>query len=136
MFLTLQICCDIALDSSNAFPMVPCTLPTIFVTKLQISQFYHSTTLFIMQFSLQLVEIAVCFTTCMIQCVFYILIYSLNHYWDVLAPIYMPVPSEVKWISIADEFYERWNFPNCIVAIDSKHVMIQCPKFTGQALAS
>ena len=27
--------------------------------------------------------------------------------WDVLAPIYMPVPSEVKWKSIADEFYER-----------------------------
>ena len=47
--------------------------------------------------------------------------------WDVLAPIYMPVPSEEKWKSIADEFHERWNFPNCIGAIDGKHVMIQCP---------
>ena len=47
--------------------------------------------------------------------------------WDVLTPIYMPVPSEDKWKSIADEFYERWNFPNCIGAIDDKHVMIQCP---------
>ena len=47
--------------------------------------------------------------------------------WDVLAPIYMPVPSEDKWKSNADEFYERWNFPNCIGAIDGKHVMIQCP---------
>ena len=36
----------------------------------------------------------------------------------------MPVPSEDK--SIGDEFYERWNFPNCIGAIDGKHVMIQC----------
>ena len=27
--------------------------------------------------------------------------------WDVLAPIYMPVPSEDKWKSIADEFFER-----------------------------
>ena len=27
-----------------------------------------------------------------------------------------------KWKSIADEFYERWNFPNCIGAIDGKHV--------------
>ena len=40
--------------------------------------------------------------------------------WDVLAPIYMPVPSEDKWKSIADEFYERWNFLNCIGATDGK----------------
>ena len=26
--------------------------------------------------------------------------------WGVLAPIYMPVPSEHKWKSNADEFYE------------------------------
>ena len=51
--------------------------------------------------------------------------------WDVLAPIYMPVPSEEKWKSIADEFYERLNFPNCIGAIDGKHVMIQCPFNSG-----
>ena len=37
---------------------------------------------------------------------------------DVLALIYIPVPSQDKWKSIADEFYERWNFPNCIGAID------------------
>ena len=43
----------------------------------------------------------------------------------------MPVPSEDKWKSIADEFYERWNFPNCIGAIDGKHVMIQCPFNSG-----
>ena len=35
--------------------------------------------------------------------------------WNVRAPIYMPVPSENKWKSIADEFYERWDFPNCIL---------------------
>ena len=51
--------------------------------------------------------------------------------WDVLAPIYMPVPSEDKWKSIADEFYKRQNFPNCIGAIDGKHVMIQCPFNSG-----
>ena len=51
--------------------------------------------------------------------------------WDALAPIYMPVPSEDKWKSITDEFYERWNFPNCIGAIDVKHVMIQCPFNSG-----
>ena len=51
--------------------------------------------------------------------------------WDVLAPIYMPVPLEDKWKSIADEFYGRWNFPNCIGTIDGKHVMIQCPFNSG-----
>ena len=51
--------------------------------------------------------------------------------WDVLAPIYMPVPLEDEWKSIADEFYERWNFSNCIGAIDGKHVMIQCPFNAG-----
>ena len=31
--------------------------------------------------------------------------------WDVLVSIYIPVPSENKWKSIADVFYKRWNFP-------------------------
>ena len=44
---------------------------------------------------------------------------------------YMSVPSKDKWKSIADEFYETWNFPNCIGAIDGKHVMIQCPFNSG-----
>ena len=35
-------------------------------------------------------------------------------------------PSEDKWKSIADDFYEIWNFPNGIGATDGKHVMIQC----------
>ena len=51
--------------------------------------------------------------------------------WDILAPIYMPVPSEDNWKSIADGFYERWKFPNCIGATDGKHVMIQCPFNSG-----
>ena len=49
----------------------------------------------------------------------------------ILAPIYMPVPSEDKWKSIADEFCKRWNFPNCIGAIGGRHVMIQCPFNSG-----
>ena len=51
--------------------------------------------------------------------------------WDVLAPIYMPVPLEDEWKSIPDEFYKRLNFPNCIGAIGGKHVMIQCPSNSG-----
>ena len=59
---------------------------------------------FLCDFVLQLVETAICFTIFKIQCVFSILIYSFNHIWDVLAPVYMPVPPEDKWKSIADEF--------------------------------
>ena len=51
--------------------------------------------------------------------------------WDVLAPIYITMPLEDKWKSIADEFFKRWNFPNCIGAIDDKHVMVQCPFNSG-----
>ena len=38
-----------------------------------------------------------------------------------------------KWRSTADEFYERWNFPKCIGAINGKHVMIQCPINSGSS---
>ena len=137
-FLTSQISVILPFICCNAFLMVSCTLPAFFIMNSQISQFY-STTLFIMQFLcnfvLQLIETAVCFTICMIQCVFSILIYSFNHIWDVLAPIYMLVPSEDKWKSIADEFYERWNFPNCIEAIDGKHVMIQCTQICWSGIS-
>ena len=51
--------------------------------------------------------------------------------WDALASIHMPIPSEVEWESIAEDFFARWNFPNCIGAIDGKHVMIQCPVNSG-----
>ena len=51
--------------------------------------------------------------------------------WDALASIHMPVPSTVEWHTIADDFFMRWNFPNCIGAIDGKHVMIQCPVNSG-----
>lgn len=43
----------------------------------------------------------------------------------------MPVPDEVKWNEIATEFWERWQFPNCIGALDGKHVTIQAPKLSG-----
>ena len=51
--------------------------------------------------------------------------------WDALASIHLPVPSEVEWHSIADDFFARWNFPNCTGAIDGKHIMIQCSVNSG-----
>ena len=51
--------------------------------------------------------------------------------WDVLEPIYMLCHQKMNGKTITDKFYERWNFSNCIGAIDDKHVMIQCPFKSG-----
>lgn len=40
----------------------------------------------------------------------------------------MPRPSEAAWTDIAERFWGRWQFPNCIGAIDGKHILIQAPK--------
>jgi hypothetical protein len=45
--------------------------------------------------------------------------------------MYMPVPSESDWKRIAKRFLERWNFPNCVGALDGKHILIQRPNKSG-----
>ena len=45
---------------------------------------------------------------------------------------YMKVPSEPnEWMSISEKFKEHWNFPNCVGAIDGKHVIMQAPARSG-----
>ncbi|XP_049304029.1 putative nuclease HARBI1 [Bactrocera dorsalis] len=39
--------------------------------------------------------------------------------------------SEEDWKKEANAFYQRWNFPNCIGAMDGKHVAITKPPGTG-----
>ena len=41
--------------------------------------------------------------------------------WDSLAPTYLPEPKEEDWKNIAAGFYQRWDFPNCMGALDGKH---------------
>ncbi|XP_062407581.1 radial spoke head protein 3 homolog isoform X1 [Sardina pilchardus] len=44
---------------------------------------------------------------------------------------YMPKPTEEAWREIAAGFWEKWQFPNCIGAIDGKHITIQAPANSG-----
>ena len=45
-----------------------------------------------------------------------------------LGHIYLKVPSnKEEWLKIALEFVEKWQFPNCIGAVDGKHLVIQPP---------
>lgn len=39
--------------------------------------------------------------------------------------------SNDEWMNIAKAFEERWNFPNCIGAIDGKHMLLQKPAKSG-----
>ena len=54
--------------------------------------------------------------------------------WTALQGQYViAVKTKKDWAGIADEFNEEWYFPNCVAAIDGKHVMIECPKNGGSA---
>ena len=45
---------------------------------------------------------------------------------------YVKVPSNSnEWLRIAEAFQTRWNFPNCLGAIDGKHIQIRPPPGTG-----
>ena len=46
--------------------------------------------------------------------------------YQVLQPIYMQSPSEDDWNQIEHRFNTKWNFPNCIGALDGKHIIMHC----------
>lgn len=41
------------------------------------------------------------------------------------------MPDEAKWNTVVSEFWEKWQFPHCLGALDGKHVTIQAPKLSG-----
>ena len=51
--------------------------------------------------------------------------------WNELVHKVMPMPDERQWWEIANKFEDLWQFPNCIGAIDGKHVEINAPPKSG-----
>lgn len=50
---------------------------------------------------------------------------------DKLMSEVMPVPTSAKGKEISNEFWNCWNFLNCIGSLDGKHVVIQAPPNSG-----
>ena len=51
--------------------------------------------------------------------------------YNVLQADYLKTPTKEKWSQIKEEFWKKWNFPNCCGALDDKHCEIQAPKQSG-----
>jgi hypothetical protein len=46
--------------------------------------------------------------------------------------VILQTPSSVaEWQEVIDGFRIQWNFPNCIGAVDGKHVRVVCPRRSG-----
>ncbi|XP_041424219.1 uncharacterized protein LOC108719648 [Xenopus laevis] len=50
--------------------------------------------------------------------------------WNVTKDLVMPEPNTEKWMKISEGFYEKTNFPNCIGALDGKHIRVTRPPNT------
>ncbi|KAK7909459.1 hypothetical protein WMY93_014143 [Mugilogobius chulae] len=44
---------------------------------------------------------------------------------------FLQPPNEEAWREIAEGFWSKWNFPNCLGALDGKHVEIEKPPHSG-----
>ena len=51
--------------------------------------------------------------------------------WNTLGHIYLAVPNKTGWKQISRDFNTVWNLPNCVGAIDGKHISITCPSNSG-----
>jgi len=51
--------------------------------------------------------------------------------WNVLREEYLPTPTTEMWHKIAEKYWRKWHFPNCLGALDGKHVEIKCPAKSG-----
>ena len=52
---------------------------------------------------------------------------------EVLGPQYLPPPTADTWKASESGFRNRWEFPNCVAALDGKQVVMEAPANTGSA---
>lgn len=43
----------------------------------------------------------------------------------------LPQPDQFIWKQSAEGFFKKWQFPNCIGALDGKHIRIKAPPMSG-----
>lgn len=51
--------------------------------------------------------------------------------WEALHAQEMATPNQDTWLEKSKEYEQFTNYPNCIGAVDGKHVRIQCPPNSG-----
>ena len=52
--------------------------------------------------------------------------------WLQMCDIHLKMPTtEDEWLAIAAEFMDLWQYPNCVGALDGKHVLIKAPPNSG-----
>lgn len=49
--------------------------------------------------------------------------------WEELRINYLSPPDASKWKCIAKEFNNKWNLPNCVGAVEGKHIRITRPPY-------
>ncbi|XP_036326108.1 protein ANTAGONIST OF LIKE HETEROCHROMATIN PROTEIN 1-like [Rhagoletis pomonella] len=60
-----------------------------------------------------------------------IILETCDVFWRLLSPINVAEPTEEQYKDIANDFQTMWNMPNCVGAIDGKHIALQCPRKSG-----
>ena len=57
--------------------------------------------------------------------------------WKALQPQYVKIPgSEEEWLAVSKDYEQIWNFPNCMGAINGKHIVMQAPKIQARLFST
>jgi len=51
--------------------------------------------------------------------------------WETMSETFLPTPTVNSMQSTARDYWNKWNFPNCVGAIDGKYVKVKCPPNSG-----